>query len=42
VLLLHLVRLVRRIRNRPSIGFALVAALLFLAIVGNATCFYTF
>jgi voltage-gated potassium channel len=42
VLLLHLVRLVRRIRNRPSIGFALVAALLFLAIVGNATAFYTF
>lgn len=42
MLLLHLVRLVRRIRNRPSIGFALVAGLLFLAIVGNATAFYTF
>jgi voltage-gated potassium channel len=42
VLLLHLVRLIRRIRNRPSIGFALVAALLFLALVGNASAFYTF
>jgi voltage-gated potassium channel len=42
VLLLYLVRLVRRIRNRPSIGFALIAVLLTLAIVGNATCFYTF
>jgi voltage-gated potassium channel len=42
VLLLHLIRLVRRIRNRPSVGFALVAALLFVAIVGNAAAFYTF
>jgi voltage-gated potassium channel len=42
VLLLHLVRLIRRIRNRPSIGFALVAGLLLLAVVGNATAFYTF
>jgi voltage-gated potassium channel len=42
VLLLQLVRLIRRVRHRPSIGFALVAALLLLAIVGNATCFYTF
>lgn len=41
-MLLHLVRLIRRIRNRPSIGFALVAALLLLAVVGNATAFYTF
>jgi voltage-gated potassium channel len=42
VLLLYLVRLIRRIRNRPSIGFALVAVLLLFAILGNATCFYTF
>lgn len=42
MLLLHLVRLIRRVRNRPSIGFALVAALLLLALVGNATAFYTF
>jgi voltage-gated potassium channel len=42
VLLLHLVRLIRRVRNRPSIGFALIAVLLTLAIFGNAACFYTF
>lgn len=42
MLLLHLVRLIRRVRNRPSIGFGVVAVLLFVAILGNATCFYTF
>ena len=42
MLLLRLVRLARRVRHRRSIGFVLVAALLAVAIVGNAACFYAF
>lgn len=40
--LLYLVRLVRRVRNRPSIGFIAVALMLATAVIGNATCFYLF
>jgi voltage-gated potassium channel len=42
VLLLHLVRIVRRVRNRPSIGFIAVAILLATAVIGNAVCFFVF
>jgi voltage-gated potassium channel len=42
VVLLYLVRLVRRLRNRPSIGFIGVALLLAIAVIGNAACFYLF
>lgn len=42
MLLLYFIRFVRRVRNRPSIGFAFVAVLLTVAILGNAICFYTF
>jgi voltage-gated potassium channel len=42
VLLLRLIRVVRRLRNRRAIGFAVVAALLALGIVGNATTYYLF
>jgi voltage-gated potassium channel len=42
VVLLWLVRLVRRARSRRSVGFLLVAALLSIALIGNAVCFYGF
>jgi voltage-gated potassium channel len=42
LLLLRLVRLARRVRNRRSIGFLFVAIMLVVAIVGNAACFYSF
>jgi hypothetical protein len=42
VVLLWLVRLVRRARSRRSVGFLLVAALLSIALIGNAVCFYAF
>ncbi len=42
VLLLRLIRIARRIRNRRAIGFTIVAALLATAIFGNAATFYLF
>jgi voltage-gated potassium channel len=42
VLLLRLIRIARRIRNRRAIGFSAVAALLALGIIGNAVTFYSF
>jgi voltage-gated potassium channel len=42
MLLLRLVRLARRVRNRRSIGFLAIAAMLSVAVLGNAACFYLF
>lgn len=42
MLILRLIRAVRRIRGRRSIGLLLVAALLSIALLGNACCFYLF
>jgi voltage-gated potassium channel len=42
VLLLRLIRLVRRLRARRSIGFGVAAILLAIGIFGNATTFYLF
>jgi voltage-gated potassium channel len=42
MLLLQFVRLVRKLRMRRWVGFAVVALLLAFAIVGNATTFYLF
>ena len=42
MLLLRLIRLVRRARDRRPFGLSLVALLLTIAIVGNALCFYSF
>jgi voltage-gated potassium channel len=42
LLLLWLVRLLRRIRSRRSVGFLVIALLLSIALLGNAVCFHTF
>jgi voltage-gated potassium channel len=42
LLLLNLIRLARRVRDRRFVGLVLVASLLAIAIAGNAACFYTF
>jgi voltage-gated potassium channel len=42
LLLLRLIRVARRVRDRRSVGFAAIALLLAVAIIGNAVCFYAF
>ncbi|KIG13320.1 putative potassium channel protein [Enhygromyxa salina] len=41
-MLLRLIRLARRVRDRRAVGLVVVAMLLATALVGNAVCFYTF
>lgn len=42
MLLLRLIRIARRVRNRRAIGFYVAATLLAIGIIGNAVTFYSF